>query len=147
MVGKPSDMFFENIEWKSNSSDDSGLIWLSPSAKASGNEVQRMLDICRLYFDREGFDMPVTLSFATSSRVIAVIGIHFNKNVSHQRKKAHELFQIVSDILIDEGFYFYRLPTHHMNTLDANSSLSLLRSIKHVTDTNSVLSFGRYGIT
>lgn len=148
MLGVPSDQAFSTIAWKVRNPKDTGLIWLAPTTKATAASARAMLSTCEEAFKDAGFDMPVTLNYAKPHRLVAIIGIHFDKRDDARRQRAQQLYRDLSAQLEQMGIGRYRIPTPLMDTakFQDDGLNQLLSAIKQSVDENNIIAPGRYGL-
>ena len=147
LKGEPNNEPTRNIYWRETNKQNLGLLMFCPVIKSDGKEVRKVLDISERIYKKYRFEMPLTLNFADSGKLIGVFSIHFNKEILDENKKALDLYNQLSSILESSGIYRYR-------TNIINSSLikykygkeEVLKSIKKTLDPNNIISPGRYGI-
>lgn len=148
MSGVPSNQAFGTIAWKVHDPRDTGLIWLAPTTKATGESAQTMLAVCEQAFNRAGFDMPVTLNYAKPNRLVAIIGIHFDKRDDTRRQRAQQLYRELTAELDQMGIGRYRIPTPLMDTAKFHDDglQQLLSDFKRCIDEKNIIARGRYGL-
>jgi 4-cresol dehydrogenase (hydroxylating) len=106
------------------------------------------VDLAEGLFERYGFDLPVTLTFVTPSRLIATMSCSFDRADPGERERAHELLHRLHEEYREVGIEMYREGILSMDRIHHRGAgrVDTLRRLKSALDPLGVLAPGRYGV-
>jgi len=146
--GIPSDEAINNIQWRTDSYEDMGLIWYGPMMPAKGRSAAMVMDIGQKQFTEYGFEFPLTLTLVKPDTLVGIISISFDKTDSEEKERAHALYKSLDDKYRRNGIVPYRTGIMRMEDIEYQQSgmNSILHALKKECDPNNIISPGRYGI-
>lgn len=149
MKGVPTDEAFRNILWRVEEQKRLGLIWFAPVVDARGEAACRIVDLAAPLFRAAGFEMPLTLTLVTNTRLVGILSITFDKYDTAQTDRAKELYKNLYASFKTNGINTYRTSILHMtsNEPDANDAQAALERLKMALDPFNIISPGRYWIS
>lgn len=126
--------------------DNCGVYWLGPMVPFEGDHVQKAVAIIEKIVTQYGFEPAMTLQCLTSRQIDIITSITFNRDYPLEEKRAKLCHDQLLEVLINNGYYPYRLGTQsHLNLPISNDySFNLLKDIKMALDPNDIMAPGRY---
>jgi 4-cresol dehydrogenase (hydroxylating) len=122
-----------------------GFVYCVPLAPLEGKYGTAMIELAKKICDQYQFTAEITLNTITSSVVEAVISISFDKQNTESTTRAHSCIRKLTECMIAEGFYPYRLPIELMGILDYETAQQdLFKQLKNYFDPKKIISQGRY---
>ncbi len=148
MMGIPTDEAYKNILWRVSSLKDFGLIWFAPVVDAKGDKARRIVEIAAPLYRAHGFEMPLTLTLVSPSRLVGILSITFNKNNQEEKDRAHSLYKALYAAFSADGIHTYRTSIMQMADQDLMPpwKRDFHNVLKHALDPQGIIAPGRYGM-
>jgi len=126
--------------------DGCGVIWLTTVLPFDGSEVLNIIKILESTFNYYQFEPHITLHCRTGRSINVVIGIMYDRDVEGEDRSAMECHDKMLHILLQGGYFPYRLGIHSMNSLPPaqDDYGKLISALKRGLDPNNILAPGRY---
>lgn len=156
-LGEPTDVPIDNLLWKfgaagkpPESLDESrcGLLFINPALPLNGQFVARL--VSELESVAKGFLHPlyITLNIETSSSLVAVINLLFDRDQPEEIERAHRCADALLACILSHGLEPYRLRADMMASVISpqNPYWQTIRRIKDVFDPGNIIAPGRYNL-
>jgi 4-cresol dehydrogenase (hydroxylating) len=156
-LGVPTDVAIDNLLWKYGRSDlpairldesNCGLVFISPALPPDGKVVVKILEGLKTVAARHGHVLYMTVNIETSSSLVAVINLLFDRSVPEEIEKAHRCAKAMLDYLHAHKLEIYRARADVMaDVLSRDPQYwQTVRSLKQTFDPDNIMSPGRYNL-
>lgn len=156
-LGIPTDVAIENLLWKfghpnthAAELDQSrcGLMFINPALPLDGAFVARFVE--EMKQTAAGFDhtLYMTLNVETSTSLVAVINLLFDRSVAEEVERAHRCAKALHGVIRHNGLEVYRARVDMMADITANTPdyWQTVRDLKQVLDPDNIIAPGRYNL-
>lgn len=128
--------------------DGTGFIWFSCIVPLTGNDAERVRNLCTEIFHKHGFDFGCTFVMISPRCALTLQAIFYDKTNADETKRAQALRKELASALLEQGYQQYRTTVAYYDTiLNCSPALQkLTNDIKQAIDPHNVISPGRYGI-
>ena len=156
-LGEPTDIPVDSLLWAfgapgqlARNLDQSrcGLLFINPALPLDGLFVSGMVGKLEEIAARFGQTLYMTLNIETSSSMVAVINLLFDRDQAEQAERAHQCADAMLDCIRAHGLELYRARVDLMGKIvSAESSYwQTVRQIKEKFDPDNIIAPGRYGL-
>ncbi|KAB2926237.1 MAG: FAD-binding oxidoreductase [Dechloromonas sp.] len=155
-LGIPTDVPIDNLLWKygrtdlpAKSLDESscGLLFVNPALPLNGEAVVAVVDELKLVADKHGHKLYMTLNIETSTSMVAVINLLFDRSHPDETERAHRCADDMLDCIRRHGLEPYRARADMMKDIvQDNDYWQTIRRLKDVFDPDNIIAPGRYNL-
>lgn len=126
--------------------DNCGIYWMGPIVPFDGINVKLATSIIKETITKHGFEPAMTLQLISQRQIDIIVSFAFDRTIPGEDLRAKKCHDDLLKILIDEGFYPYRLGIQSLSLLpDPNDDFCFfMEKIKTALDPNDILAPGRY---
>lgn len=157
MKGVPTSKMLASAYWRKHDVPDQcdpdrdrcGLIWANAVAPADPAQVRRMVRIVEDVFARHPFEPAMSMTLRTERTVDNIISITYDRDRDGEDERAMACHDELTNALMDEGFYPYRLGVHSMALVGRRRDATgrgLIAQLKKTLDPAGILAPGRYEV-
>jgi 4-cresol dehydrogenase (hydroxylating) flavoprotein subunit len=154
-IGVPTDTNVKSTYWRKKMTiptdldpdrDGCGLLWLAPLFPFDGTQIVDALATIESTIKSYQFEPNIAIICATSRTMKMFIAIMYDRAEPQADRRAIECHDRLLQLLIDRGYFPYRLGIQSMNSLPParDDYGKLLDTLKQGLDPNQILSPGRY---
>ena len=155
--GEPTDAAVDNLLWQFGRPDlpaaqldasNCGLLYVNPALPMDGQFVARFLRQMHDEASGFGFELAVTINVETSTSMVAVANLLFDRSVPAEVERAHACARALLDLIHREGLEVYRARVDTMaDVVDPRSTYwQTVRALKRVLDPDNIIAPGRYNL-
>lgn len=155
-VGVPTDVAIANLLWEYGRPDlpataldesNCGLLYISPALPSDGPFVAQLMSQLEQVAAEHGHVLYTTINIETSTSMVAVINLLFDRSKASDVAKAHRCARALLDHLHGLGLEVYRARVDMMEEIVSRDQRywDLVASLKSVFDPAGILAPGRYG--
>jgi 4-cresol dehydrogenase (hydroxylating) len=154
--GIPSEAFLPSMYWRKRTrrertldpdADRCGLLWCSPVAPSTGNDVEAVTRLATDVVLAHGFEPQISVSLISERLTVTTIAITYDREQSGDDERAIACYNALTEQLLEGGYPPYRLSVAAMGYMDSGRDYAkVLQSIKSALDPNGILGPGRYEI-
>jgi 4-cresol dehydrogenase (hydroxylating) len=155
-LGIPTDAPIDNLLWKygrtdlpAKNLDDSscGLLFVNPALPLNGEAVVAVINDLQAVAERHGHMLYVTLNIETSTSMVAVINLLFDRSRPDEVECAHRCADAMLACIRQHGLEPYRARADMMSDIvEDNEYWRTIRRLKDVLDPNNIIAPGRYNL-
>ncbi len=155
-LGVPSDVPINNLLWKYGRTDLSakaldespcGLLYVNPALPLDGEKVVAVLDDLRVVAEKHGHTLYMTLNIETSTSMVAVINLAFDRSRPEEVERAHRCADDMLSCIRRHRLEPYRARADMMeDILQDNGYWRTIRQLKNVFDPDNIIAPGRYNL-
>jgi len=155
-LGVPTNVPIDNLLWKyghtdlqAKALDDSpcGLLFVNPALPLDGNAVAAVVDELQTVAESHGHKLYMTLNIETSTSMVAVINLLFDRSQPGETERAHQCADAMLGCIRSHGLEPYRARTDMMKDVVAdNAYWRTIRQLKDVFDPDNIIAPGRYNL-
>jgi 4-cresol dehydrogenase (hydroxylating) len=156
-LGVPTDAPIENLLWKYGRSDlpakeldqsNCGLLFVNPALPLDGKFVSRIVEGMKAVASRHGHTLYITLNIETTTSLVAVINLLFDRSQPAEVETAHRCADDLLAYIRSQGLEPYRARADMMGKIvNADSEYwQTIRRLKQVFDPNNIIAPGRYNL-
>jgi 4-cresol dehydrogenase (hydroxylating) len=152
--GIPTDGFLASAYWRKPNvptagfdpdRDSCGLLWCSPIAPNTAEDVEAVAQLAGLILPAHGFEPIISMSMINERSIIATIALTYDRQVADEDEKAMRCFRELMEALLNGGYPPYRLNVAAMEYADTGGDYArLLQSIKAALDPKDILAPDHY---
>lgn len=155
-LGTPTDVPIDNLLWKYGRTDlpakaldqsSCGLLFINPALPLDGRAVVAVVDELALVAERHGHKLYTTLNIETSTSMVAVINLLFDRSRAEETERAR---RCAADMLVcirRHGLEPYRARADMMkDVIEDNEYWRTVRQLKAVFDPDNIIAPGRYNL-
>lgn len=154
-LGTPTDTAIDNLLWlygqpelaaEDFESSRCGVLFVSPALPLDGAFIARFVDDMLKIAQRFGHELYVTINVETTSSVVAIINLLFDKTSKEENKRAHDCAAAMLQHVHACGLEVYRARTDQMSAVIGRNPeyWDLLKGLKDAWDPDGVIAPGRY---
>jgi 4-cresol dehydrogenase (hydroxylating) len=155
--GVPSDVAIDNLLWRFGRGDlsataldasDCGLLYVSPALPMDGDFVADVVQMLTALAAEHGHALYVTVNIETSTSLVAIINLLFNRAVAEEVERAQRCAAALHAAIRSRGLEVYRARADMMSAVvdDTSDYWSTVRRLKAALDPNNIIAPGRYNI-
>lgn len=153
-LGHPTNVSLRSTYWRKKDAltktdpikDKCGVYWLGPMVPFEGEHVKNAVEIIERIITQYGFEPAMTLQCLTSRQIDIITSITFNRDYPLEEARAKRCHDELLEVLIQNGYYPYRLGTQsHLSLPNSTDySFDFIKDIKNALDPNDIMAPGRY---
>lgn len=155
-LGVPTDVPIENLLWKYGRADlpakaldesPCGLLFVNPALPLNGKAVVAVVDDLQSVAASHGHMLYMTLNIETSTSMVAVINILFDRSQPGETERAHRCADDMLACIRRHGLEPYRARVDMMKDIvQDNEYWRTVRRLKDVFDPDNIIAPGRYNL-
>lgn len=156
-LGVPTDVAIDNLLWKYGRNDlratqldesNCGLLYVSPALPQDGQLVATLLEELNAIAARENHILYTTVNIETSTSLVAIINILFDRSKPEEIERAHRCAKALLDHLHLRKLEVYRARIDMMGDVVSETSdyWQTVRALKQVLDPDNIIAPGRYNL-
>lgn len=155
-LGVPTDVPIENLLWKYGRADlpakaldesPCGLLFVNPALPLNGKAVVAVVDDLQSVAASHGHKLYMTLNIETSTSMVAVINILFDRSQPGETERAHRCADDMLACIRRHGLEPYRARVDMMKDIvQDNEYWRTIRRLKDVFDPDNIIAPGRYNL-
>lgn len=156
-LGEPTDIPIDGLLWKFGATglaarnlDQSrcGLLFVNPALPLNGRFVSELVGELEKIAAQHRHTLYMTLNIETSSSMVAVINLLFDREQPEERERAHRCADAMLDCIRARGLEPYRARADMMSSIVAADSpyWQTIRQLKQVLDPDNIIAPGRYNL-
>ena len=155
-LGIPTDVPIDNLLWKfgrpdlpAKELDDSpcGLLFVNPALPLKGEAVVAVVNDLQAVAGRHGHKLYMTLNIETSTSMVAVINLLFDRSQPAEVECAHRCADDMLACIRRHGLEPYRARADMMQDIVENNEYwRTIRHLKKVFDPHNIIAPGRYNL-
>ncbi len=151
--GEPTNKFMQSVYWRKFGMDTRdydkldpridkvGMIWVSPIAPVTKENVLRLVDITYRGQEQFGFEPAISMTMLNEAAIECVVSIIYDKNVTEDCKKALRCHDELLAEYIKHGFIPYRYSSRAKAHLEQTVSYqSLIIKLQNSLDASKLFS-------
>lgn len=157
-LGVPTDVAIDNLLWKYGRTDlpiaqldesRCGLLFICPALPSDGHLVAKLLKEMNTVADREGHVLYITVNIETSTSLVAIINLLFDRGSHEETERAHRCAKALLDHLHGQKLEIYRARADMMSDVVSRDPdyWETVRSLKAVLDPDNIIAPGRYNLS
>jgi 4-cresol dehydrogenase (hydroxylating) len=156
-LGVPTDAPIDNLLWKYGRSDlpakaldesPCGLLFVNPALPLNGKAVVAVVDELESVAKRHGHHLYMTLNIETSTSMVAVINLLFDRSNPAETTRAHQCADEMLACIRRHGLEPYRARADMMpDIIEDNAHWRTVRRLKEVFDPDDIIAPGRYNFS
>jgi 4-cresol dehydrogenase (hydroxylating) len=157
-LGEPTDIPIDGLLWKFGATglaaknlDQSrcGLLFVNPALPLNGRFVSELVGELEKIAAQHRHTLYMTLNIETSSSMVAVINLLFDREQPEERGRAHRCADAMLDCIRARGLEPYRARADMMSSIISGDSpyWQTIRRLKQVFDPDDIIAPGRYNLT
>lgn len=156
-LGVPCDVAIDNLLWKFGQTEltavqldqsNCGLLFISPALPPNGNVVAKLIDRLNTVANLHGHQLYITINIETTTSLVAIINLLFERNKPDEVEKAHRCASALSRLISEEKLEVYRARSDAMQEIILKDPeyWRTVRKLKYVLDPDNIISPGRYNL-
>lgn len=156
-LGEPTDVPIDNLLWKFGAAGEPataldqsrcGLLFVNPALPLDGSFVAKLVKEMEATARRFDHQLYMTLNIETSTSLVAVINLLFERDDPEQVARAHRCADALLACIRSHGLEPYRARADMMQSIvSADSSYwQTVRRLKDVFDPHNIIAPGRYNL-
>lgn len=155
-LGIPTDVPIDNLLWKYGRTDlparaldesPCGLLFVNPALPLNGKAVVAVVDELEGVAARHGHKLYMTLNIETSTSMVAVINLLFDRSQPEETARAHRCADDMLACIRRHGLEPYRARADMMpDVVENNEYWRTIRQLKEVFDPDNIIAPGRYNL-
>ena len=155
-LGKPTDVAIDNLLWKFGRPDlpakrldesNCGLLFINPALPLNGKAVVRVIEDLQAVAARHQHKLYMTLNIETSTSMVAVINLLFDRSQPEEVSRAHRCADELLAGIRRHGLEPYRARVDMMkDVVQDNEYWRTIRRLKDVFDPDNIIAPGRYNL-
>lgn len=155
-LGIPTDVAIDNLLWKfgrpelsATQLDESncGLLYVNPALPLHGKSVVSVIDDLQSVASNHQHKLYMTLNIETSTSMVAVINLLFDRSRSEEVERAHRCADEMLACIRRHGLEVYRARADMMNDIVQDTDYwKTIRRLKDVFDPDNIIAPGRYNL-
>ena len=156
-LGVPCDVAIDNLLWKFGQTEltavqldqsNCGLLFISPALPPNGNLVAKLIDRLNTVANLHGHQLYITINIETTTSLVAIINLLFERNKPDEVEKAHSCAIALSRLISEEKLEVYRARSDVMQeiVLKDPEYWRTVRELKCVLDPDNIIAPGRYNL-
>ena len=155
-LGVPTDVPIDNLLWKfgradlpASALDESpcGLLFVNPALPLDGAAVVAVTDELQAVAEGHGHKLYMTLNIETSTSMVAVINLLFDRSAAGETERAHRCADDMLACIRRHGLEPYRARADMMqDVVTDNDYWRTVRRLKEVFDPDNIIAPGRYNL-
>ena len=156
-LGMPTDAPIDNLLWQygradlpASALDESpcGLLFVNPALPLDGGAVVAVVDELRAVAERHGHKLYITLNIETSTSMVAVINLLFDRSSPEEVARAHRCAGDMLAAIRRRGLEAYRARADMMRDIvEDNAYWRTIRRLKEIFDPDDIIAPGRYNLS
>ena len=153
-LGVPTDAPIDNLLWKYGRADlpakaldesPCGLLFVNPALPLDGKAVVAVVGELESVAERHGHKLYMTLNIETSTSMVAVINLLFDRSNPEETARAHRCADEMLACIRRHGLETYRARADMMKDIvQDNEYWRTVRRLKEVFDPDNIIAPGRY---
>lgn len=155
-LGIPTDVPIDNLLWKYGRTDlparaldesPCGLLFVNPALPLNGKAVVAVVDDLESVAARHDHKLYMTLNIETSTSMVAVINLLFDRSQPDETARAHHCADDMLACIRRHGLEPYRARADMMpDVVEDNDYWRTVRRLKEVFDPDNIIAPGRYNL-
>lgn len=155
-LGIPTDVPIENLLWKYGRADlparaldesPCGLLFVNPALPLDGKSVVAAVNDMQTVAANYGHKLYMTLNIETSTSMVAVINLLFDRSMPKEVERAHRCADDMLACIRRHGLEPYRARVDMMKDIvQDNEYWRTIRRLKDVFDPDNIIAPGRYNL-
>ncbi|PKO35742.1 MAG: hypothetical protein CVU34_00480 [Betaproteobacteria bacterium HGW-Betaproteobacteria-7] len=155
-LGVPTDVPIDNLLWKFGRADlpakaldesPCGLLFVNPALPLNGKAVVAVVDELQVVAEGHGHKLYMTLNIETSTSMVAVINLLFDRSQPGEIERAHRCADDMLACIRRHGLEPYRARADMMkDVVTDNEYWRTIRRLKDVFDPDNIIAPGRYNL-
>ncbi len=155
-LGIPTNAPVENLLWKFGRTDlpakaldesPCGLLFVNPALPSNGQAVVTVVEELQVVAEKHGHKLYMTLNIETSTSMVAVINLLFDRSNQEEIDRAHRCADDMLACIRRHGLEPYRARVDMMkDVVDDNEYWRTIRRLKDIFDPDNIIAPGRYNL-
>jgi len=156
-LGEPSDVAVDNLLWQFGRPDlpaseldrsSCGILYICPALPLNGRMAVNVIEGMKKVAAAYRHTLYITVNIETSSSMVAVINILFDRGIPEEAERAHRCSDALLEFIHAQGLEVYRARADMMEKIVAADPAywALVRSLKNELDPDNIISPGRYNV-
>lgn len=155
-LGVPTDVPIDNLLWKYGRADlpakaldesPCGLLFVNPALPLDGKAVVAVVNELQAVAEVHGHKLYMTLNIETSTSMVAVINLLFDRSQPGETERAHRCADDMLACIRRHGLEPYRARADMMrDVVSDNDYWRTVRRLKEVLDPDNIIAPGRYNL-
>lgn len=155
-LGVPTDIAIDNLLWKFGRPDlaasrldesNCGLVFINPALPLDGKAVVTVIRDLENIAKAHQHILYMTLNIETTTSMVAVINVLFNRSVDGEVERAHHCADAMLRCIRGHGLEVYRARVDTMkDVVNNNDYWRTMHRIKDIFDPDGIISPGRYSL-